>query len=242
MDALYIDVSGVFNSFREPNAQRYQRTLLLPPPTTIAGFFCAAIGWERVDDLLMQAGVNVFLLKQRGFGKDLWKYHKKKPSKDRLSDVLFREFQYGNSYRLFLFGEDKIIKDFAAALENPAFALTLGSSEELVNVKGRVNIMKNLGKPIPLQKFQNTILPGDYRGRYKPSIDRAKLKDILYNLTPPEFIHLPVLFEYDKYKGRTPKRIEPLTFSVGFELGLKNPIDGFQIDGISVVPCGPYNE
>jgi len=241
MDVLYVDVSGMFNSFREPNAQRYQKTLPLPPPTTIAGFFCAAAGWEKIDDLLTQAGVSVVMLKQAGYGKDLWKYHKQKSGKDiPTPDVLFREFRYGNSYRLFLFGEPAIIEKFSEAIENPVFALTLGSSEELVNVKSKATIKKNI-EPVPIQLFHNTILPGDHRGGYKPKIDRATLRNILYNLTPPEFIHIPVLFEYDENKGRTPRRIEPLTFSIGFELELQTPIKGYQIDGNSVVPCGPYN-
>jgi CRISPR-associated protein Cas5t len=242
MDALYVDVVGVFNSFREPNTQRYQKTLLLPPPTTIAGFFCAAAGWERTDELLKQAGVSVVLLNQVGYGKDLWKYHKRKSGKEAPTpDVLFREFRYGSSYRLFLFGDTNLIGDFAKAVENPVFALTLGSSEEIVNIKGKVIIKEDI-KPVPLKKFKNTILPGDYRAGYKPNIDRVMLKEILRNLTPPDFIHIPVLFEYDSSKGRVPKRVEPLTLSIGFEIELENPINGYQIDDFSVVPCGPYNE
>ncbi len=239
MDVLYVDVVGIFNSFREPNAQRYQKTLLLPPPTTIAGFFCAAIGWQNVDALLTQAGVSIILLEQKGYGKDLWKYHKQKSGK---ADVLFREFQYGNTYRLFLFGDKRFVEDFAEAVENPAFALTLGSSEELVNIKGKVRIKNNLGEPIQLKKFQNTILPGDLRGNYRPNIDRTTLRSILYNLTPPEFIHIPVLFDYDANRGRTPKRVEPITLTVGFELELQTPLKGYQIDGYSIIPCGPYYE
>jgi CRISPR-associated Cas5-like protein len=240
MDVLCVDVVGVFNSFREPNAQRYQKTLILPPPTTIAGFFCAAVGWESVDALLSQAGVSVALLEQKGYGKDLWKYHKRKSGKDiPTPDVLFREFQYGNTYRLFLFGDRKLVKDFAEALKNPTFALTLGSSEELVNIRV-VHINNDLGEPILLSKFKNTIIPGDHRGGYKPNIDRSTLRSILYNLTPPEFIHMPVLFDYDANKGRTPKRVEPITLTVGFELELQTPLRGYQIDGFSIVPCGPY--
>jgi CRISPR-associated protein Cas5t len=239
MDILAVDLVTSCTSFREPPAQRYQRSLPLPPPTTIAGFFGAAMGLKRIDDVLKEAGVGVSLIDRKGKGKDFWKIQKTKGKRD----VIFREFHYGSLYRLYLIGNANFIENAERCLKDPRFALTLGGSEDLVNVQDRsIRLYSSLSSE-PIQTLKNTLIPKDVRGQYqlKAKVSSLSLREIAFNLTPPEFVSLPVRFRYEE-KGRLPDRIETFTFLVELEIELKQPIDGYIIDGLPFIPCGPYHD
>lgn len=240
MEVLRVTVYGLFNSFREPLTQRYQKSLPLPPVTTMAGFWGASLGFsfeETVERIIKKMGLSVVRVRSCGGGYDLWRYRKEvRKGIITNTDVVLREFYYLSTYNLYLFGEE--LKEFESAVKNPVFAQTLGNADELVHVElssvRRFTIEKK-----SISSLRNTIVPSDLRGRYQIQKKDISLTEFYRNLQVPLVHYLPVLFDVKK-NGREASVYDYFTFVGETPIELSEPIEGVKIDDYNIIPCGPY--
>lgn len=145
MLGLVFDVEGIyFSYFRQPTTTSLILSFPIPPFTTIRGFLENALGYKRDSFALQNENL---LIGIRPIGKiqkvtELAKILKmisreSKPCFKRTfpSAPMFRTFLVNPEYRIYLAGEDKLIKKIAEKLENPSRPLYLGQSDDFVDVK-----------------------------------------------------------------------------------------------------------
>ena len=77
MNILWIKVTAPLASFRRPLDHNYQRTLPLPPPTTLLGLAGAALGLSEEElwlkpSPLRDLSVAALALQKPGIARDMW--------------------------------------------------------------------------------------------------------------------------------------------------------------------------
>ncbi|MFZ5989080.1 MAG: CRISPR-associated protein Cas5 [Bacillota bacterium] len=209
MVALYAKTA----SFRDPGAQLYHKTLPLPPPSTIAGIAGAALGFSFEDaqaffkDNAIMMGCNG---KSSGRGKDLWNYIKIK-SGETTHAIILRNFLFDIRVDIFFACHKReIILELLEAFENPVYAISLGSSDEIAricSVKLFENIHSERGKILT-----NTWLSGDYSRKLKIDWETVRKSKINLTLKPPAVKRLPCSFEFDSNGARKAVKYMDITF------------------------------
>jgi len=221
--ALRLHVSGFFNSFRMHQAIKYQRTYLYPPKTTLIGLLGAALGLSEGEllkkDVYESVLASVVMENLSGTARDLWGIIKLKETKEHESAIVIRELLYYPQYWIYYTvknGAYLTILDMEKAFRDPAYALTLGRSDELILID---SIKIVCLKPAPMDAiYKMTAVPFDYKQ------ERHRFEDI--NLTRPSVIKIPQVFkiptsfELDEKRGaRIPKKYEIFTHI--YDIGMR---------------------
>jgi CRISPR-associated Cas5-like protein len=163
--ALVVQAVAPVASFRRPLDHTYQRTLPLPPPTTLIGLAGAALGlateqlW-RSDSSLRELRVQVLALNQPARATDMWTLLKIKDRKMKRSPYL-RELLFDGRFALLFSGPNDLLRRLQEAFRRPAYPLSLGREDELIQIEACEQVEYTPASP-PYQFF-GTILPGDLR-------------------------------------------------------------------------------
>ncbi|AEH44113.1 CRISPR-associated protein Cas5 [Thermodesulfatator indicus DSM 15286] len=223
MEGLAVTVSAPVASFRRPLDINFQRTLLLPPPTTCLGIAGAALGlsegelWRRGSPL-SDLKVSVLLEPSPVTGGDpavtrdllkVLKIKNKKISAER--SPYFRELLFFSRYTLLFAGKDELLDRLRKAFADPAYPLSLGREDELARIEAIEEAVFSPGEPL----LFGTMVPGDLRELEV----KVKLAPGL-RVEPPSVEVLPAGFEVVKGVrhpvGRKPFTIIPLKCRLEF--------------------------
>lgn len=203
-------------SFRRPLDHNYQRTLPMPPPTTLIGIAGAALGlsdrelWAE-DSPLRRLKVSVWMGIEPRRTRDMWTVLKIKAGKIAERSPYFRELLFFTQYTLLYGGEKALLEGLERAFRDPAYPLSLGREDELALVEEFLLAEAQEGKP----RFRGTIIPGDVR-------QVSGLRPILLPgavFEPPVVEVLPLGFSVDAKGIRHPEHPAALSFlPLGVEL------------------------
>lgn len=215
MEGLAVTLRAPVASFRRPLDLNFQRTLLLPPPTTCLGIAGAALGlsdrelWAPSSPLrnlkvavLMEP--SPFTGRNPVLAKDLWKVMKiknKKIAPER--SPYFRELLFFVRYTLLFTANENLLSQLEKAFLDPAYPLSLGREDELALVEKVRRAIFTRGTPI----FRGTIVPGDFREMKV----RVQLSPGI-RIEPPSVEKLPTEFKLDKGGIRQPLKPKVFTF------------------------------
>ncbi|RKQ88675.1 CRISPR-associated protein Cas5 [Brockia lithotrophica] len=208
---LLITVRAPVASFRRPLDHNYQRTLPMPPPTTLFGIAGAALGlpdWE-----LWETGSPVRSLKvsvwmegegEPGRAKDMWVVLKIKQSKIAERSPYFRELLFFTHYTLIYGGDEGLLKRLEKAFKDPAYPLSLGREDELMLVEDIRWGEASEGAP----RFRGTPLPRDIRQipGIKPVLEPGGYFE------PSVVETLPLAFTVDRKGVRHPENSITISF------------------------------
>jgi len=213
---LAVSVRAPVASFRRPLDHNYQRTLPMPPPTTLLGIAGAALGlsdrelWAP-DSPLRGLKVSVWMDEEPGRARDMWTVLKVKGGKIAGRSPYFRELLFFTRYTLFYGGEEALLGKLAKAFWDPAYPLSLGREDELLAVEEVELTQVPEGEP----SFRGTVLPKDIR-------QILGLRPILREgavFEPPVVETLPLRFRLDAKGIRHPASSVPFSFlSPGLEV------------------------
>ncbi|AEH51232.1 CRISPR-associated protein Cas5 [Pseudothermotoga thermarum] len=228
MKALWVKVIAQACSFRPPLDHVYQRTLPLPPPTTILGFAGAALGLEdkaiwSQESPLLNVKVSALLLNKPGFAKDMWKILKIDNYKISERSPYFREMLFNARYMLVYGSADEdFLKRLKEAILDPVYALSLGREDELVLVEECDIAELQVGGTT----FYGTALAGDISKMKFHWIPKGGVK-----FEPPICENMPVAFEVDKDGRRYPRSKQLLTFlPYDLHVVLNEPVNSYTLE------------
>lgn len=211
-----VTVRAPVASFRRPLDHNYQRTLPMPPPTTLLGIAGAAVGlsdrelWDP-NSPWRDLKVSVWMDEEPARARDLWTVLKIKSGKIAERSPYFRELLFFVRYTLFYGGPEKLLGQLKAAFQDPAYPLSLGREDELLLVEEIQLDIAIAGTP----RFKGTALPADIRTQ---SSIRPILKPGTY-FEPAVVETLPLRFWVDAKGIRHPESLIPLSFlSPGLEI------------------------
>ncbi len=218
-------------SFRRPLDHNYQRTLPLPPPTTLLGIAGAALGLSdrelwAADSPLLGLAVSAWMEEEPGRARDMWTVLKVKNAKIEARSPYLRELLFFTRYTL-LYGctpdsdpgpaeggtgaRGTLLAELEGAFRDPAYPLSLGREDELLLVEDVRLEEASSGEP----RFRGTALPGDVRRMpgLRPILEPGASSE------PPAVETLPLAFRVDAKGIRHPERSMPLSFlPLGVEL------------------------
>lgn len=225
---LWVDVSAPIASFRRPLDHNYQRSLFLPPPTTLMGLAGSALGLSDVelwsdDSPLKQLKVSVATRAEHGRAIDMWSILKIKNNKITERSPYFRELLIHVSYRIVFGGSDTLLHQLKDAFLDPFYPLSLGREDELLHVHQLGFASLSGSSPV----FRGTILPGDFRDMDFRWVAQGGIRSSL-----PMIEMLPIAFKLDQKRVRHPDQIRPFTF-IPYALALEVSSlrhDAFQLD------------
>jgi len=208
MEVLRITVSAPVASFRRPLDHNYQRTLLLPPPTTLLGLAGAA--WGLSEEELWASGsplenlkVAVWIENKPGRARDMWTVMKIKGGKIADRSPYFRELLFFPRYTLIYGGPYQLLERLHQAFLDPVYPLSLGREDEMISIQDIALETTVSGTPL----FRGTVIPGDLR--------QLKVRIHLQpgiRFEPPIIETLPLRFKLDRRGIRRPIQRTPLTF------------------------------
>lgn len=223
---LCVTVRAPVASFRRPLDHNYQRTLPMPPPTTLLGIAGATLGlsdrelWAQ-DSPLRQARVSVWMDAEPGRARDMWTLLKIKGGKMERSPYM-RELLFFAHYTLLYGGDETLLQQLERAFWDPAYPLSLGREDELVLVEELALETASNGE----SRFRGTVLPGDIR--------QMAIRPILQpgvRFEPPLVESLPLGFVVNVKGLRQPKHPTTLSF-LPLELEIEAPqISALQCHG-----------
>lgn len=165
MLALAIQVKAPVASFRRWLDHTYQRTLPLPPPTTLIGLAGAALGvdtatlWSDFSPL-KEVKVQVLAQNQPARATDVWTLLKIKAGKMERSPYL-REILFDARFTLLYGGSEERLRQLHDAFQQPAYPLSLGREDEILQIESCQLVECSTTTPPCI--FCGTILPGDLR-------------------------------------------------------------------------------
>ncbi len=127
------EIEGIgLTSFRKIGAAAIHNTYSVPPPTTILGLLSNALCLER-DNLSLQdenLKVSVMPLRNKEKTQSLVKMFQIK-NKDLIQSIFIKEYLVEPRYKIFLLGDENIIKELHEALIDPKRPLYLGDSDTM---------------------------------------------------------------------------------------------------------------
>ncbi len=212
---LAVRVQAPVSSFRRPLDHNYQRTLPMPPPTTLMGIAAAALGisdrelWNS-SSLLQSIKVSVLMDKEPGYACDMWTVLKIKNKKITERSPYFRELLFFTRYTLLYGGNEDLLNRLAQAFYDPYYPLSLGREDELMIVESITLAEAQKGDP----RFEGTIIPINVRETKEAEID---IKSTLF-LKPIIVETLPLRFRVDEKRTRHPEGFIHFSF---IPLGVK---------------------
>jgi CRISPR-associated protein Cas5t len=217
---LRVTMRAPIASFRRPLDHNYQRSLPLPPPTTLLGIAGAALGlsdrqmWAD-DSPLRQVLVTAWADAEPGRARDLWTVLKVKGGKIAERSPYFRELLFSVRYTLVYGGPEDILQQLREAFADPVYPLSLGREDELALVEDVTLEEATDGEP----RFRGTIVPGDVRATSPRPVLQPGLR-----VEPVLVETLPLSFRLDNRGIRSPERMTPLSFlPVQVELDVPSP-------------------
>jgi len=219
-------------SFRRPLDHNYQRTLPMPPPTTLLGIAGAALGMSdrdlwALDSPLRNLKVSVLMEGVPGRARDMWTVLKIKSGRIAERSPYFRELLFGVCYTLLYGGEKRVLERLEAAFNEPAYPLSLGRDDELLVIESLGIEEVQQGPP----RFLGTLLPVDVRQieGLRPQVPPG------LHFEPPLVETLPLAFSVDDNGVRSPERMTTLSFlPVGIEIEVPG-LQAFQWQGRNFV-------
>lgn len=206
---LIVRVLGPVASFRRPLDHNYQRTLPMPPPTTLIGIAGAALGlsdrelWDP-NGPYRDLKVSVWMEEEPGRARDMWTVLKIKAGKIAERSPYFRELLFFVRYALLYGGEEALLEKLAKAFRDPVYPLSLGREDELLLLEELVLDECPRSEP----RFRGTVLPVDLRTL--PGLRPILRPGAVFE--PPLVEQLPLGFEVDRRGIRHPVRPRPLSF------------------------------
>ncbi|WP_322797936.1 CRISPR-associated protein Cas5 [Thermoflexus sp.] len=213
---LAVTVRAPVASFRRPIDHNYQRTLPLPPPTTLIGIAGAALGLSDRElwapgGFARQLKVSAWMEAEPGRARDMWTVLKIKGGRIAGRSPYFRELLFYTRYVLIYGGPEEILTRLEQAFRDPAYPLSLGREDELAEVEEIALAEAELGPP----RFYGTAVPLDVRQR--PGIRLTLRPGAVFE--PPVVERLPLAFEIDARGIRHPTDPIPISFlPLGVEL------------------------
>ncbi len=223
---LCVKVQSPVASFRRPLDHNYQRTLLMPPPTTLMGIAGAALGlsdrelWTETSPLRL-VKVSVWMDAEPGRARDMWTLLKIKNGRMERSPYR-RELLFFARYTLLYGGDETLLQQLAQAFEDPVYPLSLGREDELLLVEGIFPETASAGEP----RFRGTVLPGDIRQMTIRPVLQPSIR-----FEPPVVETLPLSFSVDAKGLRHPEHLVTLSF-LPLELEIEAPqIPALQCQG-----------
>ncbi len=219
-------------SFRNPDFQNFQKTFPLPPPTTLMGLAGSALGLNprAAQDFFVQGSFRAGVRGAgRGQARDLWKY-RTLPGRS----VITRELLVDTWFQVVLGSPDHAaVRQLAAALENPAQALTLGQSDSLAKVL-RVEL---LTEETQSTSCSNALVEGDVLADVLAQAQWGKSFSLTVRDADPLAYQLPTRFQYKSdYGVRTVVQRRLFSFVGTGGLHLPNkPLRGVQW-GVDFIP------
>ncbi|MBC7217825.1 MAG: CRISPR-associated protein Cas5 [Candidatus Caldatribacterium sp.] len=216
---LRVIVRAPVASFRRPLDHNYQRTLPMPPPTTLVGIAGAALGlsdrelWAQ-DSPFRKAKVAVWMDVEPGRTRDMWTLLKIKGNKMERSPYM-RELLFFVRYTLLYGGDEAFLQRLEQAFRDPVYPLSLGREDELLLIEEIAVDTASEGKP----RFRGTVIPGDVRQmRIRPVLQPG------IHFEPPVVETLPLSFVVDAKRIRHPQGPATLSFlPLGVELEIEEP-------------------
>lgn len=213
MKGIIISLHAMTASFRDPNTHLYQETIPIPPPTTIVGVTGAALGlpFEEAMEYFKTNRIAVGCsAKSDGFGKDLWNYSKIK-SKGIDKDILIREFLYNINSKIFIACEnEQVIEEVYEGFKDPKFALTLGNSDEIVQIRN-VEICNNVFRG-ESKDINDSWICGNYIDEFELDWEKVKKLPIKSTIRAPIVKNLPTDFIFTKNGERQANKFSKFTF------------------------------
>ncbi|RLI56109.1 MAG: CRISPR-associated protein Cas5 [Candidatus Thorarchaeota archaeon] len=229
MELLVLTVTGPVASFRRPLDLNYQRTLPLPPPTTLIGIAGAALGLSDLDlwspdSPLLELKVSVLAQPSPytggppGRARDMWTVLKIKDNRIAERSPYFRELLFYTRYTLLYGGPRDLLENLAEAFMNPSYPLSLGRDDELLWIESppKISPLKTAVHPL----FSGTAIPGDIRNLQA----RITLKEGS-QVDRPIVEAVPIAFSINRKRIRRPIRRMLFTF---LPLSLSLEIDGIK--------------
>lgn len=208
MFALAVQVKAPVASFRRRLDHTYQRTLPLPPPTTLRGLAGAALGVDAAtlwsdSHWLQEVKVQVLAQNQPGRATDMWTLLKLKAGKMERSPYL-RELLFDAHFTLLYGSSEERLMQLHDAFQQPAYPLSLGREDELLQIES-CQLVECL-TTIPPCIFYGTILPGDLRllNARPVFVEGASFE-------PAVVERLPIRFQIGKHGERDP--VDPRDFT-----------------------------
>lgn len=235
MELLTLTVTAPVASFRRPLDLNYQRTLPLPPPTTLIGLAGAALGlsdrqlWAS-DGLLRELKVSALIQPSPhtggppGVARDMWTVLKIKNNRIAERSPYFRELLFFPRYTLLYGGPRELLEDLARAFQDPVYPLSLGREDELLWIENPPEISSLI--PAETPRFSGTAIPGDLR-----SLETRITLEEGIRIEPPVVETVPLAFVVDRKGVRAPVRRMPLTFlplSLSLEIQGVEPVYQYQ--------------
>lgn len=194
MKYLVVKIRSQTASFRDPDFQNFHKSLMLPPPTTIIGFFGSAMGLsaKKAQDFFEKNEFEFGVIgKSGGLVKDLWKYSSF-DAKTYKSGIIHKEILVDNIVFVLVGCNDEvIINQLRDAVLNPVFALTLGNSDSLA----LIYYVKIVDETESIDMVSNCMLEGDIVEEVLSNTDKG-LNFSIYTSSDPIAYNLPVGFEY----------------------------------------------
>lgn len=160
-----------------------------------------------------------------GTATDLWMVTKLKVGMDPESAPIIREMLFEPQYSIYYSVSDSSSIDLDNIIEffyDPVFALSLGRSDEMIEVKECVKV--NL-EAASNQYFKNTILPFNYKG-FLDRYDNLPLrKGQTFSL--PQVMLIPISFNIEDDGIRRPSENLQVTMVYDRAVKIKNRDDGW---------------
>ena len=181
-----VDVFAQTASFRIPEDHTFQPTLPLPPITTLTGWMGAALGLRFDEALAFKKEHDVsfgIIGAHEGDMRDLWKYWKIKYD-ETIKDVLIREYVTDFEATIAVGAPvEATSATIREAVCHPTYALTLGTSDDLVKLRHISDIVHI--EPYMHADFENTVLSGDNISHYDVSLD-IRNTPVTYAIRAPQ--------------------------------------------------------
>ncbi len=202
-------------SFKVPFAVNVQFTYPVPPITTVKGLIAAALGYPAdyltpLEDLSFGVGIE-----QKGELVETYSKIIKWDRRDlQMRTLVMRQKIIAPQYAVYVKGDRQFIKEIAAALNNPAFPLFLGESDDFIEI--------NDVKIHPLKEIASTTV----HNCLPMEMGQAQNEDVL-------IADLPVSFIYNK-RG-SPSALNCLTYYIAPEITLKEQITAYVVGNKKVV-------
>jgi len=213
---LAVTVRAQVASFRRPLDHNYQRTLPMPPPTTLMGIAGAALGlsdrelWAP-NSPVRGLKVSVWMEEEAARARDMWTVLKIKSGKIAERSPYFRELLFFVRYTFLYGGSEDLLRRLELSFHDPAYPLSLGREDELMLIETLTLDEAVEGEP----RFRGTVLPMDIRQRHgvRPILAPGT------HFEPPVVETLPLRFRVDARGIRHPESHVPLSFlSPGLEI------------------------
>jgi len=229
MFVVTVDVCAQTASFRVPEHHTFQPTLPLPPLTTLIGWMGAALGMP-FDEAMAFKNERCIAFgvvgSHAGEMRDLWKYIKVKEG-EAIRDVLIREYLTDFVGTIACGAPDEEdAHSLREAFRNPIYALTLGTSDDLVKLRHISEVAR--ADECLHADFENTVLDGDKSALYDPAID-LMATPVSYTIRAPQVFLLPTDFAFAG-GGRRVRCRKLFTF-VGSPIILKEAIPAYRAHG-----------